>query len=206
MDAALQTARAGLQGGPAFDASRLNPKVHYLRVTAGKRVAFLALGFIDSDVHGRVEVWYSGDKETIRIQNGRIVGVAGLPTECRGVKVPDVPSWAAIAQSKEPIRWARVRDAMPGYRFGVRDELTVRMIPVPQKTALLNFDPKHLTWFEERFVNDPCATTAFFSSWNGVPDRTLPSARYGADMRDGGDTPAHAEQCLSPDYCFTWQR
>jgi len=206
MDAAVQTARTGFLGGsPAVDASRFNPNIHYLRVTVDKQVAFLALGFIDNDSHGRVEVWYSGDRQTLRIQNGRIAGAAGVPTEWRSVELPDFPLWSTIAQSKDPYRWVRVRDVMPGYRYGVRDELMVRMIPMPEKTALVNFDGKYLTWFEEQFQ----AGVPRKSSWfplTAPDDRVLPPARYGVDMRDGGDTVAYAEQCLSPDYCLTWQR
>jgi hypothetical protein len=206
MDAAFQTARTGFQRAPAIDSSRLNPKIHYLRVTAGKRVAFLGLGFIDSDLHGRVEVWYSGEKETIRIQNGRVVGAAGLQTEWRGVVVPDFPQWSAIAQSVEPFRWVRVRDVMPGYRFGVRDALSVRVIPVPEKSALLDFDPKYLTWFEERIEAKPFSAVASLFSSASSNEPVLPPARYAVDMRDGGDTVVYAEQCLSAEFCFSWQR
>ena len=205
MDAAFQTARSGFKSAPA-DTSRLNPKIAYLRVTAGNRVAFLGLGFIDNDPHGRVEVWYSGEREAIRIQNGRVVGAVGLQTEWRGVVVPDFPRWSAIAESKEPYRWVRVRDVMPGYRFGVQDALSVRMIPVPENTALLDFDPKYLTWFEERFDTKPISKVASLFSLASSNAEVLPTARYAVDMREGGDTVVYAEQCLSADYCFTWQR
>jgi hypothetical protein len=205
MDAAVQTVRTGYQGTSTTGANQLNPKVQYLRVTVGKQVAFLGLGFIDNDSHGPVEVWYSGDRQAIRIQNGRIAGASGLPTEWRSVVLPDFPPWAAISEAREPYRWVRVRDVMPGYRFGVRDDLAVRRIPVPKKTEMMNFDPKYLTWFEERFVAGVPSGSSLFPLTT-PDDRVLPPARYGVDMRDGGDTVAYAEQCLSPDYCFTWQR
>ena len=63
--------------------SPLNPKVSYIRVTVGKQVAFLVLGFFDSDRHGQVEVWYSGRREAIRLQDGRLIEAVGLATEWR---------------------------------------------------------------------------------------------------------------------------
>ena len=142
----------------------------------------------------------------IRIQNGRIAGATGLTSEWRAVLLPDFPQWSVIAQSKEPFRWVRVRDVMPGYRFGLRDALAVRMISVPDKSALVDFDPKYLTWFEERFQAEPLAGGASWLSLISPNDHVLPPARYAVDMRDGGDTVVYAEQCLSVDFCFTWQR
>jgi len=206
MNAVMQTARAIAQRGPVADTSLLDPKISYLRITVGKQVAFLALGFFDSDRHGRVEVWYSGQKEAVRLQNGRVIGAVGLATEWRGVMLPDLPSWSAIAQSKEPLSWVRVRDVMPGYRFGVRDGLVLRQISPPERTALLNVDPRELTWFEERFQTEPHAGSAAIFPALFSDDRILPPARYAVDLRDGVEFVVYGEQCLSADFCFTWQR
>src|SRR5688572_16711992 len=129
MDAVVQTVRLATQGGATIDTSPLNPKVSYIRVTVGKQVAFLVLGFFDSDRHGQVEVWYSGRREAIRLQDGRLIGAVGLGTEWREVMLPELPSWSAIAKSQEPLNWVRVRDVMPGYRYSVRDALVLRQIP-----------------------------------------------------------------------------
>jgi hypothetical protein len=206
MDAVVQTARTAAQGGPGIDLSLLNPKFHYLRVTVENRVAFLVLGFLDNHPQGRIEVWYSGQKEAVRLLNGRLIGAVGLATEWRGVVLPDLPSWSAMARSEEPMSWVRVRDVMPGYRFGMRDALVLRPISAPEKTALLNLDPKALTWFEERFQTGPLAGNAVLRPTASSDDRVLPPARYAVDLRDGGETVVYGEQCLSPDFCFTWQR
>jgi hypothetical protein len=206
MDAIVQTVRLATVGGATVDTSPLNPKVSYIRVTVGKQVAFLVLGFFDSDQHGQVEVWYSGRREAVRLQNGRVIGAVGLATEWRGVTLPDLPAWSAIAQSKEPLSWVRVRDVMPGYRFGVRDALVLRQIPAPQKSALQNIDPRELTWFEERFQTEPLTGGIAILSGLFSDDRILPPARYAVDFRDGYEFVVYGEQCLSVDFCFTWQR
>jgi hypothetical protein len=208
MDAAIQTARTTAQGGPRIDLSLLNPKFHYMRVTVQGQVAFLVLGFLDNHPQGPVEVWYSGQKEAIRLQNGRLVGVVGLATEWRGVVLPELPSWTAMARSTGPVNWVRVRDVMPGYRFGLRDALVVRQVAAPEKTALLNIDPKSLTWFEERSQADSGAdgTTYFPAAFSGPRDQLLPPARYAVDLRDGVETVIYGEQCLSAEFCFTWQK
>jgi hypothetical protein len=208
MDAAIQTARTAAQGGSRIDMSLLDPKFHYMRVMVQGQVAFLVLGFLDNHPQGPVEVWYSGQKEAIRLQNGRLIGVVGLATEWRGVVLPELPSWAAMARSKDATNWVRVRDVMPGYRFGLRDALVVRQIAVPASSALLNVDPKALTWFEERFQADSGAerTTFFPNISSGPSDQLLPPARYAVDLRDGVETVVYGEQCLSVEFCFTWQK
>jgi hypothetical protein len=194
MDAVVDTART-VAPGKKLDTSKLNPQFSYIRVTVGRQVAFFALGFFDKDRHGQVEVWYSGQKETLRLQDGRLIGVVGLATEWREVVLPDLPSWSSLAQRKDPLNWVRIRDVMPGYRFGIRDELMLQRIPAPAKSELLHLDPSELTWFEERFEKESKAGSA-----------TLPPARYAVDLRDGIEFVVYGEQCLAADFCFTWQR
>ncbi len=210
MDAMVQTVQHAVQGVMPGDASidyaRLNPNFRYLRVTVGGRIAFLAGGDIDSDPRGPVEVWYSAQREVLRFQNGRLMGVVGLTTEWRNVSLLEAPSWSAVARSQQPVQWVRVRDVMPGYRYGVRDELLLRVIFPPQKSALQRLDPQSLTWFEERLHPEP--RTGYVAKLLGGPadEKPLPPARYAVDLRGGKETVVYGEQCIAPDFCFTWQR
>ena len=206
MDAVVESVRSAVQGPPSSDGARLNPKVRYLRVTISGRVVFLALGFVDSHPQGPVEVWYSADREVIRLQNGRLVGAVGMTTEWRNIALPELPSWSAVAGAQQPVQWVRMRDVMPGYRFGLRDALVLGVIPPPQKNALQGLDPQSLTWFEERVRPEPLAEypAKFLTAISG--DKILPPARYAVELREGKDTVVYGEQCLAPELCFTWQR
>ena len=206
MDAVVGTLRSAMQGEPGPDPARLNPNFRYLRVTVEGRVAFLALGYVDSHPHGPVEVWYSAKREALRLQGGRLVGATGLTTEWRSVELPELPSWSAIARAGEPVQWERVRDVMPGYRFGVRDALVLRAIAPPGKSALQGLDPKSLAWFEERFRDE--SRPGLLAALGAVaPDaQVLPPARYAVELREGRETVVYGEQCVSADLCFTWQR
>jgi len=198
----VQTLQDAVQSQRGVPDARLNPAFRYLRVTIDGRVAFLALGSEDKHPQGPVEVWFSGQREVVRLQNGRIVGVAGLTTEWRNVVLPEMPSWSAVAVAKQPVQWVRMRDVMPGYRFGVRDELSLRPILVPQKSALQGVDPKSFSWFEEQVRSDS-RSTIFASLASEMP---LPPARYAVDLRDGKEVVVYGEQCLAAELCFTWQR
>ena len=192
MNAMLETVQNATKVQRGAANPRLNPNYRFLRVTVDGRVAFLALGNEDSDPRGPVEVWYSRQREVLRFQNGRLVGAVGMTTEWRNVVLPELPSWSALAGAQQPFKWTRVRDVMPGYRYGVRDELALRATSPPQKSALQNLDPQSLHWFEEQT--------------RPGPGQTLPPARYAVELRDGKETAVYGEQCLAVGFCFTWQR
>lgn len=195
-NAIVQSIQYAIGKDTAVARAQLNPNFSYLRATIEGRVVLLVLGYVDDHPHGPVHVWYSAQREVLRLQNGRIVGAVGLNAEWREVVVPALPAWNEIAASGDAVRWIRVRDVMPGYRFGVRDPLVLRAVAAPMKSALVGLDPDSLAWFEERFDTDAGAAS---------PDTALPPARYAVARRDGKDTVVYSEQCVAITLCFSWQ-
>lgn len=171
------------------------PPYHYLRVVVGGRVVFLASDTPPVDTAGTTSVWYSGGREVLRFNDGRVVAAVGLATEWRGVVAPELPSWSELAVAKEPLRWTRTRDVMPGYHYGVHDALILRHIAPPKDIELKGVDPAALSWFEERF-----------DTQHGGTMSALPRARYAVDLGDAKGTVVYGEQCLSAELCFSWQR
>ena len=204
MDATVQTLRIVVRGEPTPDPARLNPAFRYIRVTVDGRTAYLALGYVDAHPHGPIEVWYSARREVLRLQNGRVVGAVGLTSEWRDVVLPELPSWSVLAD-RGKLELVRTRDVMPGYRYGVKDALVLQVVPPPAKSALHGQDPKSLTWFEERLLaREPAGTFTKFGGTSG--EEILPPARYAVDLREGREIVVYGEQCLSPEFCFAWQR
>lgn len=205
-NAILQTVEnVAFRSGNVVDQAALNPNFRYLRVTIDGRVALLALGDIDSNSRGQVEVWYSAQREVLRFQDGRLVGTAGLIAEWRSVEFADTPSWVSLRGNHQPRLWTRIRDVMPGYRFGIRDRLVVQSGQPPSRSALSGIDPASLTWFEERVEqSDGARQTRLIASDN--PDDALPPARYGVDYSGSIPVVVYGEQCLKPTFCFSWQR
>ncbi len=203
MTSVVQTARYAVgrdDSGASIAKARLNPAFRYLRVTIKGRVALLALGYVDRHPEGPIEVWYSAEREVLRLQNGRVVGAVGLTTEWRNVSVPELPSWATLAGAKEALHWRRIRDVMPGYRYGVTDSLSLRVVSAPERSALQELDPRRLTWFEERLEPSAGATSV------SPVELGLPPARYALDFGGAKETVVYGELCLAPEVCFTWQR
>lgn len=187
--------------GAGSSAPQLNPNFRYIRVTLQGRSVFLALGNEDKHVNGLVEVFYSANREVLRLQNGRVAGATGLTTEWRAVLLDEAPKWREVIGSAKPQQWVRVRDVMPGYRYGVRDQLELRPAQPVQNVALQGFDPQRLAWFEERVI-----PATYAASGNVSSEFSLPTARYAVAVLNGQETVVYGEQCLAPDLCFAWQR
>ena len=202
MNAVVQSVQQVLPGRAAPETARLDPKFSYLRVTRASHVGLLWRGSTEASAEGTTEVYYSGTGEVVRLLNGRVVGALGLATEWRKVSL-GAPSWRAADAQPEGVSFVRVRDVMPGYRSGVRDELVVRRAPAPARSALRGINAAALTWFEEHSRGG--ATLGRFSAAD--PRMTgLPPARYAVDFSTSPEQVVYAEQCLAHDLCFTWQR
>lgn len=162
----------------------LNPKLTYLRVQVGDREVFMVLGNIDPTPEGQVEVWYSAEADVLRLLDGRVAGVI-MKTGPNWLNVSflNLPRWDAVANQAV---FDRVRDVSPGYRYGIREKMLLRAISPPDDSQLKVVSPSSLAWFEE-----------------SVQGSDARPARYAVNNEH---RVVYAEQCLSSDYCFSWQR
>jgi hypothetical protein len=129
-----------------------------------------------------------------------------MKTEWHGVQIPPLPSWSALATESSTLSWTRVRDVMPGYRYGVKDVLALRPVASPQKTRLVERESASLKWFEERFVGEEQWPRLPLARRDDTLSTALPPALYAVEIRDGREVVTYGEQCLSTSLCFTWQR
>lgn len=179
--------------GQHADDTKLDPAYRYLRITTAGNTTFILLGDIDKQPDGSVEVYYSSTGETLRFINGRLAGATGLITEWRKVVFATPPAWTAVTEGKV-LEWNRVRDVMPGYRYGLEERLAIRRISTPQKSSLVGIPPESLIWFEERIIS---------RSPNGD---NLPPSRYAVSFAGKQESVVYGEQCLSPQLCLAWQQ
>ena len=191
--------------GGSVDGSRLKPDHTYLQIDSNGQRSFVVLASVDDHPDGPVEVYFGGQRQVLRLQNGRVVGAVGYTSEWRNVSLKNVPSWTAVKNAPQPLTLQRVRDVMPGYRYGIHDQVTLRSIATPQKGTLLRVAPAGLSWFQE----DNQAMSNVPSNGLMTPARVeapLPPARYAVAFASSTATVIYAEQCLAPDLCFSWQR
>lgn len=183
------TLSEALGSGKQIDSIKLNPNFGYLRVTVNGRSLLMVLGYKDTDAQGPIHTWYSSEGEVIKLQNCRILSTTGLETDWRNVRNHNLPTWTNLLGSSS-VKFTRHLDEMPGFRFGIVQSVHLYKIPTPKNAQLMGFSPSELIWFEEKVLD----------SAHG-----LPSARYGLRVKDGVAAVVYADQCLSKDFCFTWQ-
>ena len=189
----LATARHIYGGGAAAPEPTFNPNYRYLRVVVGGQTVYMVLGYIDKRSEGAVEVWYSNAGEVVRLLDGRLVGTTGLTTDWREVRFSRLPAWADAANASQPRAYQRERDMMPGYRFGIRDDIVQTPIAVPQQAAVAGTAAASLRWYEERSVSHPSSAS-------------LPPARFGVSQAGGTPRVVYSEQCISNDLCMSFEQ
>lgn len=169
---------------------RLDPALRYLRVMVADQENLLVLGYVDpSAANGPVQVWYSRDRNVLRLRDGRLVGASIRDVvDWSGVNFTDLPSWETLGERAE---FVRVRDVNPGYRYGIRDMMHIQRVPAPGDSNLAGISPDSLSWYEERVIG-------------GADDGLM--ARYAVEH---AGTPVaravYGEQCLTREFCLSWQ-
>ncbi len=207
-NAVVDTITSAIKSSPVIDGAKLNPQFQYLRVTVQGRVIFMTLGDTDPHPDGPISVYYSNGLEVLRLQKGHVVGATGTLTEWRNVSIAAAPSWQD-SRDKQSVAWQRLRDVMPGYRYGVRDHLVRTAITPPTQSALSNplsnLKPETLTWFEERLQSPPSANRGARPVNAQAPLEVMPPARYAVAFSGNNEQVVYGEQCFSQRLCLTWQ-
>jgi len=181
----VQFKRGGSQANVAK--TPLTPGFDYLLITVNRKSFLMARGGTESSPDGAIDIWYSGSREVMRLQNGRIIGSSGTPVEWTDVSLSAQPDWQQI---HGPIDIQRRRDVSPGYHFGLRDVLMVQPIAAPSSSAFYGRLPADLHWFSE-------------TSSGPYP---LPTSKYAVRFDGSRNEVIYGEQCLSESLCFSWQR
>lgn len=187
----LDSARL-LYGSEQAAQPNFNPSFRYLRTGVNGRVLFMVLGYIDQRAEGPVEVWYSSSGEVIRLLNGQLVGTTGLSLDWRDVRLANPPAWQAHGASLTQT-YVRERDLMPGYRFGIRDDIARTPIAPPTDSAIAGTAASSLRWYEERSVSRPATAS-------------IPPARFGVSFASGAPQVVYSEQCISRDLCMSFEQ
>jgi hypothetical protein len=173
-------------------------RFRYMRVEVdGHAPAMLVLGYLDPHPQGPVEVWYSANQETLRTQNGRVVGSSGMLPAWRAVTfAPAPPAWTEVPA--QGASYVRQRDEMPGYRFGIVEQLQLStwpgLPPVQPSDTLPLIKAGEYQWYRES------ATVVA-----GQAGAALPDAWFAWGKHRGIETIVYSEQCLSPDFCLKLQ-
>ncbi len=183
---------------PELPEAQLDPRFEFLQMKLGDSpAAYLALG----KRVGASESWYSADPLLVVLEDGRLGPFAGAAVEWRAVRQAGRPDWERLLRRNSTQRWQRQRDEMPGYRFGLTDEIETRRVALADLPAelmpvheRLQASHRGLQW-----VSDLVSTTdaegrhVDWTQWFAVVERA------------GRWQVAWSRQCLRPDWCSTFR-
>lgn len=179
-----------IQSRQPIDRVVLDPKLRYLRVSSDGKDALFVLGYLEPHSCGILATWYSGTGEVLQLCDGRIWSTAGLGVDWRSVKyLVAPPSWTELSKQRSG-HFIRELDLSPGYKFSIRQSVSLREVASQRNARLVGISPDDLEWFEETLSNDRVS---------------LPLARYGVKSADGSTRVLFGEQCLSENRCMAWQ-
>ena len=183
-----------------IDQTPLNPAFAYVRVTRAGNPAFLALGSHRLHRGSKRETFYSAQRETLELLDGRIVSL-DADGEMFRWNTPSAPGWASPVGA-ETLLYDRSIDLHAPYRYGHRESITLRALPASEANPqyLKRRDRSTLVWFEETIV--PAGhRTPVGASWGARKNL------FGLDPRTR--SVAYSEQCPYPAACFSieqWQQ
>jgi hypothetical protein len=199
-DATYKTLKAAFGGEPEVGRSnasgRVDPAFRTLRVATAQTQAILVLGEIESSPDGEIEVWFSAQREVIRLQNGRIAATSGLSTNwVRSVYQP------LGASTNSEGTWRVTRDISPGWTYG--QSMVLRRSPVHQVPSSV------LKRFSQAFQSQQSTGNQFEWISESPSDLTIRTAQpwqtaYFARTRQGRVVAGY--QCLAADLCLAWER
>jgi hypothetical protein len=174
-------------------------RFNYLRVQVpGHPAGLMVLGYVDPDPAGPIEVWYSANRETLRLQNGRVISATGTLHDWSAMHfAPRPPAWSDVTVSG--VTYERQRDAMPGYHYGIREHISLQAWPGLPPLELAATLPASIAvgyqWYRESA-----------RPLEGQIETKLPDAWYGWGRHRGVNQIVYSEQCLAADFCLKLQR
>jgi hypothetical protein len=195
----FQDATTMLWRGNAFkdrvsDAT-MNPAYRYLLVQNARSNALMVLGYSDLDLKTSkpVEVWYSGSKEVIKFQDGRVIATAGLANDWLAVRYEVAPDWAQLLGTKAQTitTYTRSIDLKNSYQFNQTQKVTLTRIAQPTGHALQGIARPDAVWFQEKAEPSqlPASIYAVVPNWH----------------QTGHSKVIYTWHCFSRDDCFGFQ-
>jgi len=150
----------------------------------------VVLGYVDEHPQGPVQVWYAPNGPVIKTQNGRVVGLFGLP-EAFEQKTWSQPleQWPSMGQVLSGVRtW----DAPAQYRYGTKEAITLVAV-TPSEVP--RFIKNHL----ERRLSSPDTSSWVWVRQHGT---ITGNAWFALASVQGQQRVAYSYQCLGDDFCL----
>jgi len=170
--------------------SGFDPTYEYLQLATPIQQATLALGYSEKFGRQTREIWYSADKTTFQLEEGRYHSSKNLEINWQETKLHSAPKLEDVNRAQT---YSRERLQMPGHRGPYQETVTIEPIP---PSAAPKESPHYLIhqseWLKESVINP------------AIPMTEVIVAYYARDPKT--KKIIWAMQCLSENFCLRWQR
>ena len=195
-----------------IEKSPLKGNLAYLRANINGLDVLLVKGYVDNNVQGALDVWYSSDGSVMRIQQGRYLGSIGFDNNWQEVTRQDAPRLDLILNNElspsgkitvAPIKTLKKYFstqsyvAMPSYLV-MRDERISAVISSTVPDSIPSSFKKYLQNKDLIWVAETPQPNDLFQK------KGASFAWYGFVKNDNGFEQVVGQQCLSKDFCITW--
>lgn len=200
--AGWQFLRASWQPALEISDASFQPQWTYLRAQqADGRTAWLVLGEREPTLPQATDVWFTAERQVLRLRDGRVVGSAGLPVDTNFTPLDAAPAWRLVAERGSSV-YRRQREVTSAYQYGLTEWVQTRKAtsPPPGWVSRVPGSPTaHWQWFTED------ATVVSIEGQPTPQGERLPTAWFAVDLQGDAATVMASRQCLTPSYCLDLQ-
>lgn len=216
-DAAWKTMRLGFRDEAAqIEKSPLKPNLNYLRVNINGLDVLLVKGYVDPNVQGPIDVWYSSDGSVMRIQAGRYLGSTGFDQNWQEVTRNEATNFvtllnnelnanknlsgsSSLAAIKSIKKYFSTQSylAKPSYLV-MRDERVSALVSSTPPESIPSSFKKYIQHQDLIWVSEtPQPNDIFKKKGDNF-------AWYGFVKNNSSFAQVIGQQCLSKEFCITW--
>lgn len=170
-------------------AAQFDASYDYISIQSDTSNGRMILGYRQLQEHKLIEHWYTGAGEMIETVDGRLHKALGTTSEIRR-NTSQAPSWQTVSESRIPVTWERQLDIMPGYRFGLVEQISTRQLTEVEIPVVPGIEQRGLVWFQDEVqTKDIQGQTETYRQLFAVKNNQL----------------IYSEQCISEKLCMRIQ-
>lgn len=165
----------------------LNPQFNYIRLIINGHAVWLAQGPTEPWPAANTKVFYSADRSVFKWSNGRLTSMTTPLLDWREY-LPQAINWSIT----KPFKFVRNVDNSNGIA-AITEQREIHPLSTPEHHSYVG-DNTTLVWVHEYTVSQS-QVSQFYPSYDN----------WYAFESDNMNEPVYGQQCISEQYCLSWQ-
>ena len=165
----------------------LNPQFSYIRLIINGHTLWLAQGSTEPWPVANTKVFYSADRSVFKWSNGRLTSVTTPLLDWREY-LPQTINWSAI----KPFKFSHDVDNSNG-AVAITEQREISHVSAPKHHGYVG-DDTTLVWVHEYTVSQSQVSQSYpsYDNWYAFESHNM-------------NEPVYGQQCISKQYCLSWQ-